>query len=190
VKDKNFLNDYFTRMSDLIKLDNERVDQILNARDIFCKTRSQGGKVIFIGNGGSSAISSHIAIDLSKNADVRAISFGDSATVTCLANDFGYENWMMHAVRIYADSQDCLVGISSSGKSANVLKAVEYATNRGLQVITLSGMDKSNPLSNAGHLNFWVNSYAYNIIETMHQFILMSIVDRGIGKAEYPAIPG
>ncbi len=187
MEERAFLDDYFRRLIDAVRLDDRLAHQIIEARDIWRNSRDRGGKVFFIGNGGSAAIASHLAIDLTKNAGVPALCFNDSATITCLANDYGYENWMAHAVRLYANPADCLVAISSSGKSPNILNAVTQARNGGMQVVTLSGIAPDNPLRSTGHLNFWVDSRAYNIIETAHQFLLMSVVDLIIGKAEYPA---
>jgi phosphoheptose isomerase len=143
--------------------------------------------VIFIGNGGSAAIASHLAIDLSKNASLPAICFSDASLMTCLANDFGFEQWLAQALRINARAGDCLVAISSSGRSKNILNAVAQARAMQLEVITLSGMSADNPLRALGDLNFWVDSNSYNIIETAHQFWMMAVIDLIIGRAEYPA---
>jgi phosphoheptose isomerase len=185
--DKEFLQDYYDRLTAATRLDDALVRQLTQTRDLWCAARDAGGRILFVGNGGSAAIASHLAIDLTKNARVPALCFTDAATITCLANDYGYENWMAHAVRFYGKPHDCLVAISSSGKSKNILNAVSQAAKIGLTIVTLSGMDSNNPLRSAGDVNFWVGSRAYNVVETAHQFMLMSVVDLIIGKAEYPA---
>jgi D-sedoheptulose 7-phosphate isomerase len=150
-----------------------------------------GGKVMFIGNGGSAAIAAHLAIDVSNNAGVRATGFNDGSQITCLANDYGFENWIAHAIRLNADADDVLVAISSSGRSANILNGVSESRKLGLPVVTLSGMQPDNPLRALGAVNFWADSHAYNLIETAHQFWMMSVIDLIIGDAVIrPAGPG
>jgi D-sedoheptulose 7-phosphate isomerase len=182
-----FLHDYVERLHRAVATDNAIFDQISVTRAIWLRTRERTGRVIFIGNGGSAAIASHLAIDLSKNASLPAICFSDASLMTCLANDFGFEQWLAHALRINARAGDCLVAISSSGRSKNILNAVAQARTMHLDVITLSGMTPDNPLRALGDVNFWVDSKSYNIIETAHQFWMMAAIDLIIGRAEYPA---
>jgi phosphoheptose isomerase len=186
-QDEHFLVDYMDRMQRLLAKDADRFDAIIRTRDLWLATRERGGTVIFVGNGGSAGISSHLAIDLSKNANVPATCFNDASQITCLANDYGYEHWMAHALRLNAKAGDCLVAISSSGRSPNILNAVAKARELKLSVITLSGMTADNPLRLAGDINFWADSRSYNVVETAHQFWLMSAIDLIIGKAEYSA---
>jgi D-sedoheptulose 7-phosphate isomerase len=185
--DDKFLADYVKTMQRLIAPTPDLFARIKGARDLFLATREAGGKVIFAGNGGSAGISSHLAIDLAKNAGVPAICFNDACLITCLGNDYGYENWMAHALRLQAQKGDCFVAISSSGRSGNILKAVGKAKDMGMTVVTMSGMAPDNPLRGAGDLDFWIDSRSYNLVETAHQFLMMSVIDLIIGKAEYPA---
>jgi D-sedoheptulose 7-phosphate isomerase len=187
VADDRFLADYVTTMQRLIAPTPDLFARIRAARDLFLATRGAGGKVIFAGNGGSASISSHLAIDLAKNAGVAAICFNEASLITCLGNDYGYENWMLHALRLQAQQGDCFVAISSSGKSRNILNAVGKAKEMDLTVVTMSGMAPDNPLRGAGDVDFWVDSCSYNLVETAHQFLMMSVIDLIIGKAEYPA---
>lgn len=135
-----------------------------------------GNKVILIGNGGSSAICSHLAIDLSKNHKVRAISFNDFPTLLCLANDFGFDHVFVKQLEFHARPGDCLICISSSGKSINIRSAASYGREHDLKVFTLTGMREGNPLSNLGHVNFWVPATDYGIVELAHATLLHSLV--------------
>lgn len=134
-------------------------------------------KIIFIGNGGSASIASHMAEDYTKNGKLRSIAFNDASLLTCLANDYGYENVFGVALNLYADKGDVLVAISSSGKSQNILSAVKIARSMGLSIITLSGFDSSNPLRKMGDVNFWVNAASYGMVEITHLAVLHSILD-------------
>ena len=84
-----FYNDYLRRMADgLLSADAQMLESAVN---ILLEVSGNGQKVIIAGNGGSAAMASHTAVDLTKNARVRAISFNDADLITCFANDFGYE---------------------------------------------------------------------------------------------------
>ncbi|WP_245323216.1 SIS domain-containing protein [Bradyrhizobium stylosanthis] len=184
---KAFLVDYMGRLHRATAVDDAVFAQISATRAAWLRAREQGGRVIFIGNGGSAGIASHLAIDLAKNASVPALCFSDASMMSCLANDYGFEDWIAHAVRLSARAGDCLVAISSSGRSKNIINAVAQARTMKLGVITLSGMNAENPLRNLGDVNFWVDSRSYNIVETTHQFWMMAAIDLVIGRAEYPA---
>lgn len=141
------------------------------------ETHAAGGKVIIIGNGGSAAIASHTAVDLWKNGGIRAVAFNDSSLLTCISNDLGYENVFSAPIEMFADKGDLLVAISSSGNSANILKAAKTAAARGCGVVTMSGFGESNPLRKEGEINFYVPSGGYGFVETAHAMLCHCIVD-------------
>jgi D-sedoheptulose 7-phosphate isomerase len=146
---------------------------------VFKGSEVTGNKIILIGNGGSAAIASHVAIDLSKNAHTRAITFNDAATLTCLSNDYGYEEVFSKQVEYYARPGDTLVAISSSGVSANIINAVAVANRVGrIATITFSGFDPDNQLRRMGHINFYVPSMRYGFVELAHIILLHSIIDK------------
>lgn len=142
-----------------------------------------GGKIMFVGNGGSATIASHMGIDFSKNGKLRAVAFNDAAYLTCLGNDLGYENVFAFQVNDHADARDILVSISSSGRSKNILNAAEAARRKGASVITLSGFDRDNPLRSAGDLNFHVPSKEYGYVELLHCSICHCALDYTMGTA-------
>ena len=179
---------FYKKFFDTIKqqLENSELDQLNNISEKLKKIK-KGNKAIIIGNGGSSALASHVSVDLTKNAKVRAINFNESDLLTCFSNDYGYEKVFEKALDFYADKGDVVIFISSSGKSKNLINDAKFAKKKKLFLITLTGFSKNNPLSKLGSINLWVNSKAYNIIETTHQIYLLSVVDKIIGKTEYPA---
>lgn len=144
-------------------------------------THEAGNKLMFIGNGGSAGIASHMAIDYSKNGNIRAMAFNDGAALTCLGNDLGYENVFAKQVDLHARPGDLLVAISSSGKSVNILKAADVARERGCTVYTFSGFSADNPLRNYGDLNFYVDSGEYGFVEITHLALIHSILDLEMG---------
>lgn len=109
--------------------------------------------------------------------------------ITCFANDFGHENWMKEALKMYYDNNDIVVLISSSGKSANIVKAAKWCVESNIRLITFTGCVQANPVNklNKNGLNFWINSKAYNHIELSHLFLLLTIVDIIIGRNIYKA---
>ena len=138
------------------------------------------------GNGGSAAISSHFSVDLSKNAGIRSINFNEADLITCFANDFGYENWLLKAIKYYGDQGDLLFLVSVSGKSKNIVNAAKNAKKYGVKkIVTFTGCNQRNPVKLYGDINFWINSKSYNLIENCHQFLLLALVDMIIGKSEY-----
>lgn len=145
--------------------------------DMFKAQVELGGKVLFIGNGGSSAIASHMAIDYLKNGDMPALCFTDGALLTCISNDYGYEAVFEKPLTQFAQEQDVLVAISSSGKSQNILNGVKAAQKKGSRIITLSGFENTNSLKSMGDINIYVPSYSYGYVELCHQIILHMILD-------------
>lgn len=148
------------------------------ASQMIKEASARGGKVILAGNGASAAIASHVAVDLTKAAGVRAVNFNEADLITCLANDYGYEHWIEKALDFYADAKDVIILISSSGMSPNIVNAALKAKAMGTKVITLSGFREDNHLRKSGDINFWVNNSHYNVVETVHQAWLLAIVDK------------
>ena len=122
-------------------------------------------------------MASHVAVDFTKAAGIRAINFNEADLITCFANDYGYERWVAKALEAYADPGDLVILISSSGKSQNILNGAEKAKNMGVSVITVSGFLSDNPLRKLGDLNLWADSSEYNIVEMTHHVWLVAVID-------------
>ena len=186
MSDKKFVNNYLQDLSSLLKPNEEIIDKIVKVKDILVDTKKKNKKIMIFGNGGSAAIASHVSVDLTKNANIRCSNYNEADLITCFANDYGYARWIEKAIDFYADQEDVLILISSSGKSKNMINACKAAKNKKLsKVITFTGHQKDNPLSKQGDINFWINSKAYNFVENTHQIWLLTIVDLIKGKREY-----
>ena len=171
-----FFSEYLNLMSAKIKkADPPMLDK---ATKLITSTNEKGGKIIIAGNGGSAAIASHISIDLTNSVKIRAVNFNEADLITCFANDYGYERWLEKSLEYYADKNDLVILISSSGRSENIINAAIKAKELGLPVITLSGFDADNPLRQIGDINLWLDSDVYNIVETVHNIWLSAIVDK------------
>jgi D-sedoheptulose 7-phosphate isomerase len=136
-----------------------------------------GNKLIFIGNGGSAAIASHMATDYSKNGGIRSLAMNDSSMLTCLGNDLGYDRVFAKQIELHARRGDLLIAISSSGRSPNILGAVEAGRAAGCEIVTLSGFTADNPLRTKGDINFYIASDRYGFVEIGHLTICHAILD-------------
>ena len=134
-------------------------------------------KVMLAGNGGSAAIVSHMQNDICKAVGVRGIVFTEQPLLTALTNDDGYEAVFERPVQLWAEPGDLMLTISSSGKSENILRAVQAASARGCRIITLSGLGTDNPLRRTGHLNFYVPSQVYGYVEAAHSVLAHFLTD-------------
>lgn len=152
-------------------------DEITSVCDVVARIKRHEGTVFVFGNGGSSGIASHFATDIAKTCSVRALNLVDSGLLTCLANDFGFENWIAESIKRLAQPKDVIFLISSSGESLNMINGAKYAASNGIEVITLSGFESSNRLSKLGRINIWVDSQNYNVVETTHLMFLLSVIE-------------
>lgn len=150
---------------------------LLQAVKLISEAARRKGIVYVIGNGGSSGIASHFSNDLMKALGIGSQTLFDSNLMTCLSNDFGYENVFSYPLRKLLKPDDLLVAISSSGKSKNILKASEVAISCKAPIITLTGFLAENPLRSMGDLNFWVPREDYGLVESAHFFLLHTIID-------------
>ena len=158
----------------LDQIDSENLNRLKN---IISENKSE---IIILGNGGSNALSSHIAEDYTKCLKKKSFTFTDAARLTCYANDYGYDLAYRQFLSEFSTSESLVILISSSGKSNNILECAHYCVENNIRFITLSGFEINNPLneifSNKSLINFWVDSDNYGIVECCHEIILHSVV--------------
>lgn len=143
---------------------------------------AKSGRNMFLcGNGASAAFANHMALDWTKAGGVPTFSFSDSALLTAMGNDLGFEHAFSAPLSWYGKSGDLLVTVSSSGNSPNILKTIEVARSKGMEVITFSGMGADNRSRLMGDLNFYVPSKTYGIAESSHQILLHVWLDKYMG---------
>jgi D-sedoheptulose 7-phosphate isomerase len=184
------LNRYFATLTDLLRgaeVTDRAAKSIALAdgcewvRNAAHETHSAGNKIIFIGNGGSAGIASHLAIDFSKNGGLRSLAFNDISALTCLGNDLGYENVFAKQLDFHARPGDLLIAISSSGRSPNILNAVKAAREHHCKVVTFSGFTEENDLRKSGDVNFYVKSHEYGFVEVTHLALCHAVLDIDMG---------
>ncbi|HBE12161.1 MAG TPA: phosphoheptose isomerase [Flavobacteriales bacterium] len=144
---RNRLDEHFSeaaQLLDTVRNDAAFMDAVEAAGTAMCQAIAQGGKIISCGNGGSMSDAMHFAEELSgRYRDDRpglpAISCSDPSHITCVGNDYGFDQVFARFVQALGQSGDCLLAISTSGNSANVLEAVKAAKSKGMTVIGLTG---------------------------------------------------
>ena len=183
---KSDLQSYFVTLSDLLcqvevtSRAGQRVEFADAATALMARARAThaaGNKLIFVGNGGSAAIASHMATDYSKNGGVRSLALNDASMLTCLGNDLGYDRVFAKQIELHARKGDLVIAISSSGRSANILNAVDAAAAAGCAIATMSGFTPDNPLRRKGEWNFYVASDRYGFVEIGHLTICHAVLD-------------
>jgi D-sedoheptulose 7-phosphate isomerase len=146
------------------------------AAELLINTVKQGGKVLLCGNGGSAADCQHIAAELvvryeKKRQAMAAIALTtDSSILTAHANDYDFETVFSRQVDALGNDKDCLIAISTSGKSKNILRAVESAKSKGMMVIGLTGCE-GGELSKQATISVIVPSVVTARIQEAHILI-------------------
>ncbi|RDU56611.1 D-sedoheptulose 7-phosphate isomerase [Helicobacter sp. MIT 99-5507] len=158
------------------------VDDISKACDIMIKALKAGNKIMVCGNGGSAADSQHFAAELSGRYKLNREAIScvalstDTSAITAIGNDFGFEFIFSRQVEALAKYGDVLLAISTSGNSANIIKAVNVAKSKGCSVVGLSGKG-GGELNACCDLNIVIPSSNTPRIQEMHLIIEHTICD-------------
>lgn len=121
------------------------VDSIVSAAELMIETIKSGAKILLCGNGGSAADSQHLAAELVsklklERSAIPAIALTtNTSTLTAIANDYDFSQIFVRQLEAFGRKNDLLIGISTSGNSEDVLKAVDYAHKNGLRTIVMTG---------------------------------------------------
>ena len=138
---KKHILEHSATLKSIFELD-ESIEKVAN---IFIHCLENDGTIFWCGNGGSASDSQHLAGELvgrfvDERKPLKSISLtADSAVMTCIVNDYGYEHIFSRQIEALGSNGDVLVGITTSGNSKNVLNAFEVAKNKGVRVIGLLG---------------------------------------------------
>lgn len=151
----------------------QNADNISAAADLIVAALQNGAKILLCGNGGSAADAQHLAAEfmgryLKDRAPLPAIALTvDTSALTAIANDYSFEDVFARQLRGIGRRGDLLIGISTSGNSKNVVKAVEAAKSMGIGTLALTG-GGGGPLSEAADLAICVPAQRTNEIQEMH----------------------
>jgi D-sedoheptulose 7-phosphate isomerase len=184
-----WLSDYRTRQSELYAtlplVETERVIDLL--RD----ARDRGARIFVFGNGGSAANASHFATDLGKGASdacgtrFKVLSLNDNtAWITALGNDYAYEDVFVRQLENYAEPGDVALGMSVSGNSPNLVRAMRWARERGLSTVALVGGQRGALADAAEHVLVFPDTH-YGRVEdgqmTVCHMLAYAFMERGSG---------
>ena len=143
---KETIRKHFDEAAEVLKSFNndENHTKIANAIILMSEALSNGNKIISCGNGGSMCDAMHFAEELSgkfrnDRKGLAALSISDPSHITCVANDYGFDEIFSRYVEAVGNKGDILLGISTSGNSGNVINAVEVALKQGIKTIVLTG---------------------------------------------------
>jgi len=156
------------------------LEALIRATEVVTRTLQLGHKLLLCGNGGSASQSQHIAAEfvgryLKERPGVPAIALTtDTSNLTAIGNDYGFELVFARQIEALAQSGDVLIGLSTSGRSANVLKAVEVAKSRGLTTIGFTG-GEGKPLSDQVDIAIVVPSKSTPHIQEAHIAMLHAL---------------
>lgn len=175
-------------LEEFIKEEEERKETEKVAKelaDIFLK----GNKVLICGNGGSNCDALHFAEEFTgrfrkDRRALPAIAISDSSHITCVGNDYGFDYIFSRGVEAFGKEGDMFIGISTSGNSANVIKAVEAAKKLGMKTCVLLGKD-GGKLRGTCDYEFIIPGETSDRIQEIHMMILHIIIE-GVEKIMFP----
>ena len=139
-----------------------------------------GKRIFIVGNGGSCAIAEHISTDLIKRCGVKAYTLSNNSLLTALTNDYGQNNTFVEWMKMNHFGQtDFLVAISSSGKSKNILFALNHASDCLALTFSIFGMKGLDPFPTHSydHSYIHIDNFNYGVIELTSEIILHGIVE-------------
>ena len=172
--------------------DGDNLGRIQRMADGLVECFRRGSKVLICGNGGSACDALHFAEECTgrfrkERAALPVIALLEAGYLTCVSNDYGFDHVFARGVEAYGRPDDILVAISTSGNSANVVKAVEAARKAGLKVHLFIGKD-GGVLRGRGDEEIWVRSQNTERVQEVHMtvlHILIESIERGMFPENY-----
>jgi len=182
-----YLDEQIECINMMKKISSDTLEKIL---EILIQTRNNNKKIFIMGNGGSASTASHFTSDLLKTSLIKnenkfkVISLTDNVPVILAwANDTSYDEVFVNQLQNFLEKDDVVIGISGSGNSINVLKAVEYANNINAHTVSLTGKG-GGKLAKISKTSLIVPSDDMLTIETMHLMVchILTTMLRSMGQ--------
>ncbi len=170
--------------------DEDNINAIEGAAVLLANSFKAGGKVLSCGNGGSHCDAMHFAEELTgryreNRPAYPAIAISDVSHLSCVSNDFGYEFVFSRFIEGVGREGDVLLGISTSGNSGNIIKAISAAREKGMKVITLTGKD-GGKMAGSADIEIRVPHFGYaDRIQEIHIkviHILIQLIEKEMAK--------
>jgi D-sedoheptulose 7-phosphate isomerase len=168
------------------RVSGELLPKIVEVGNVLCECFGRGGRLLTFGNGGSAADAMHLAEEMigkflrTRRSLAATALCADGPAMSCIANDFGYAEVFARQVAALARPGDVVFGISTSGKSPNVLRGLEAGKEKSAVTVALLGRDGGKAASLADHAII-VPGNVTSLVQEMHVLIvhlLCDIVDR------------
>ncbi|MFC1898581.1 D-sedoheptulose 7-phosphate isomerase [Candidatus Cloacimonadota bacterium] len=161
--------------------DEKNAEIILQVSQVVAETFENGNKVLICGNGGSSTDAMHFAEECTgrfrkDRKALPAISLTDPSHITCVANDFGFEEIFARGVEAYGKQGDLLIGISTSGNSPNIIRAFDNAKHIGMHTFALLGKN-GGKISGICNMELIAPGITTDRIQEVHIAVLHIIVE-------------
>ncbi len=185
------IDEYLKKLHDaLYSIDKEQLDMLA---EVLMDAYRKEAQIFVFGNGGSALTASHLAGDLNKEASAgletrwKAIALTNNVgTILAYANDVSYDDIFVEQLKNFLRAEDVVIGISVSGNSTNVIKAVEYANRRGAATVGLTGYDGGR-LARVARFNFNTNVEDMQVSEDVH-LVTVHLVTRLLASCFSAAI--
>ena len=170
-------------------IDSQNIIFMENMAKKIAETFINGNKVLICGNGGSAADAMHFAEEFTgkfrgNSRALPAIAISDSSHITCVGNDFGFDEIFSRGVEAYGQEGDFFIGLSTSGNSANIIRAVEEAKKLGMTTCVLLGKD-GGKLRGMCDFEFIIPGITSDRIQEIHMMILHIIIE-GVERIMFP----
>jgi D-sedoheptulose 7-phosphate isomerase len=181
-------NEYKKYLADTLDLiDEESIDKFIN---LLINYYDENKFIFIIGNGGSAAFASHLAEDLAKGTKItnnekinkfkrfKALSLTDNTPfITAQGNDEGYESIFREQLKTFAAEGDLLIAISGSGNSPNIIEAIQWAKESGVETVGITGFD-GGKLKQMCDLNVHIPINDMGMTESAHLILLHYIIPK------------
>jgi len=162
-------------------LDSVDIQALTDTFNVIVECIKKGNTLLVCGNGGSAAIAEHFTCDHSKgvqsntNLYPKFISLTSNVSLlTAYANDYGYEHVFSSQLKHLGKQGDCLICISSSGNSPNIINALEVANELGINTISFTGFTGGRA-KDISKINLHINSNNYGVVEDCHQILMHNL---------------
>lgn len=182
----NHFDSYISLLKDT--LDHLDKDQVAKAIDAFLRVYNEQGTIYIFGNGGSGASASHATGDFLKGASFgldkrfKVISLNDNMpALMAIANDLSWDDIFVEQLKNFISPHDLVIGISGSGNSKNVVKAMEYAKGKGVQTIAFCGF-KGGKIKELADINIHSVAMDMEIAEDVHMIVFNIIKKEMIAR--------